>query len=196
MPITYTNRKRITYYLNLGFTKTGKARYYFAREPKDRPLEEIPEGYSISESVNGVVSLVKDRLTPFLPEEIGAVEEAVQRHPKAGNYRVSVKPDRIEVNERVGPDLDELIAELRGLVPLGQDHRLREIRELQERRARFTPVVRFILQDTEGRNFGVQRMCYLGSIDGWIDVLATGSVGQLVWEVIPKLGTDEFFELY
>jgi hypothetical protein len=39
-------------------------------------------------------------------------------------------------------------------------------------------------------------MCYLGSIDGWIEVLATGSVGQLVWEVIPKLGTDEFFELY
>ena len=95
--------------------------------------------------------------------------------------------------ERVGPDLDELIAELRGFVPLEQAHRLRE---LQERRAQFTPVLRFILPDTDRRSFGVQRMCYLGSIDDWIDVLATGSVHQLAWQVIPKLGTDQFFELY
>ncbi len=56
MPITYTNRKGFTYYLCRGVTKTGKPRYYFAREPKDEPVEQIPDGYTISESVNGIVS--------------------------------------------------------------------------------------------------------------------------------------------
>jgi len=51
MPVTYTNRKGFTYYLCRGMTKTGKPRYYFAREIKDEPLEQIPDGYTISESV-------------------------------------------------------------------------------------------------------------------------------------------------
>jgi len=41
MPITYTNRKGLTCYLCKSVTKTGKPRYYFAREPEDEPVEEI-----------------------------------------------------------------------------------------------------------------------------------------------------------
>lgn len=61
MSVAYPNRKGHTFYLCHGMTKTGKSRYYFAREPKDETLDHIPEGYRISESVNGVVSLVKER---------------------------------------------------------------------------------------------------------------------------------------
>ena len=100
MPVTYTNRKGYTYYLCRGVTKTGKPRYYFARELKGEPVEEIPEGYEISESVNGIVSLVKARPAQIRPEEIEAVRAAVERHPKPHNYRVNVKPDRIEVSAR------------------------------------------------------------------------------------------------
>ena len=42
-------------------TKTGKPRYYCPREQKDEPVEEIPAGYEIEESVNAIVSLVKTR---------------------------------------------------------------------------------------------------------------------------------------
>ena len=52
MPITYTSRKGFTYTLCQGTTKTGKPRYYFARESKDQTLDQIPAGYAISESVN------------------------------------------------------------------------------------------------------------------------------------------------
>lgn len=45
MPFTYTNRKGFTYYLCQSTTKTGQTRYYFAREPKDTPIEKIPVGY-------------------------------------------------------------------------------------------------------------------------------------------------------
>jgi hypothetical protein len=74
MPITYTNRKGVTYHLCRGVTKTGKPRYYFAREPKGEALDEIPPGFKISESVNGVVSLMQDRPSPILPAEVAAVQ--------------------------------------------------------------------------------------------------------------------------
>jgi hypothetical protein len=41
MPITYTNRKGFTYFLNKGKTKTGKPRYYFAKEQKSNPLTKF-----------------------------------------------------------------------------------------------------------------------------------------------------------
>lgn len=41
MPVTYTSRKGITFHLCRGATKTDKTRYYFARQPKGEPVEEI-----------------------------------------------------------------------------------------------------------------------------------------------------------
>ncbi len=194
MPVTYTNRKGFTYYLCQGVTKTGKPRYYFAREPKGEPVEEIPEGWKISESVNGIVSLVRDRPAQILAEEVAAVEAAVQQHPRSRNYRVNVKHDRIEVYEQVGPDAEELITAL-AQQGWGTPDLASRIRAERERYAQFTPVLRFILSDAEQRIFRVERMCYLGSIDDWIDVGPMGSVDHLARKMIPTLGTDAFFEL-
>jgi len=195
MPITYTNRKGVTYHLCRGITKTGKPRYYFAREPKGEPLEEIPEGFRISESVNGIVSLARDLPALILPEEFAAVEAALQQHPKSRKYRISVKRNRLEVYEQVGASAEELTAALaqKGLGSPGLADRLRAE---MERYAQFTPVLRFVLTDPERRTFRVERMCYLSDIDDWIDVFATGSLDRLARRVIPKLGTNEFFELF
>jgi hypothetical protein len=69
-------------------------------------------------------------------------------------------------------------------------------REGEERRARFTPVLRFTLSDAERRTFRAERWCYLGSIDDWIDIGAPGALKKLVRDLIPRLGTDRFFEWY
>src|SRR5437016_14564902 len=114
MPISYTNRKGLTYTLYRGQTKTGKPRYYFGRagQGQGEPITELPPGFTISESVNGVVSLVKDRPSPIQPEEVAAIEAEVQQHPQARRYRVAVKHDRIEIYEQVGPDYQALLGEL------------------------------------------------------------------------------------
>ena len=195
MPITYTNRKGKTYTLCQGVTKTGKPRYSFARNPKGkRVLEAVPEGWEISESVNGVVSLVRERVQRLLPEEIAAVEGALRRHPKARNYRVNVRPDRIEVYESTGPDVDGLFSDLRGLGLLPKAKEA-DLQAVLERRAQFTPVLRFILEDEEMRVYRAERWCYSGSIDGWL-FITTGPVEQLARRMIPTLGTDAFFELF
>jgi hypothetical protein len=195
MPVTYTNRKGITYYLCRGINKRGKPYYYFAREVKGEALEEIPEGYKISESANGFVTLAKDIPLAITPEEMATVEAALGRHPKAHNYRASAKDRQIVIHERVGPDVDELLAHFQGLDRLipGAAERLRAG---QDRDARFTPVLRFILVDEGRRTFRAERWCYLGSIDDWIDIGAPGRLKKLARNLIPKLGTERFFEMY
>src|SRR5712671_6101781 len=98
MPVSYTNRKGLTYTLYRGQTKTGKPRYYFGRmgSGQGEPVMELPPGFTISESLNGVVSLVKDHPSLIQPEEVAAIEEAVKQHPEASQYRIVVKHDLIE----------------------------------------------------------------------------------------------------
>jgi len=199
MPITYTNRKGVTYTLCQGVTQTGKRglqpRYYFAREPKGEPVEAIPEGYRIGEGVNGVVFLEKDRPALVRPEEAAAVEAAVARHPKSHNYRVRVKQDRIEIYARVGPDADEMISALGeiGSLMAGLDQRIRD--ELAQH-AQFSPVLRFILADEAQRAYRAERWRYGGSTEGWIHIGAWGPVDNLARKMVPTLGTDAFFGLY
>ena len=196
MPVTYTNRKGVTYYLCQGVTKTGKPRYYFAREPQGTPVEQIPEGYAISESVNAVVSLVKARPGQILPEEIAAVESAVRRHPKSRNYRVGVKQNRIEVYERRGPDVEDLLPVIRGM-GVTMPGAARVLQDHLDENAQFAPEMRFILVDAEQRIFRAQRMCYRGSVDGFIDLyLHSGPIDELARRLIPTLGTEAFFDLY
>jgi hypothetical protein len=195
MPVTYTSRKGVTYTLCRGTTRTGKPRYYFAREPKGVVVEEIPTGFKINESVNGIVSLARDRPAQLRPEEVAAVEAAVQRHPRARNYRVAVKGKCIEVYERVGPNVEDLIAAFQrdGIASPGLAGRLQA---KFDRYGQFTPVLRFTLYDADRRAFSAQRMCYRSSVDGWLDLLTSGTVDQLADRLIPTLGTERFFELY
>src|SRR5437763_14739637 len=89
MPVSYTNRKGVTYTLYRGQTRTGKPRYYFGRpgQGQGEPVPELPPGFTISESVYGVVSLVKDYPALIRPEEVSAVEKAVHDDPAARWYR-------------------------------------------------------------------------------------------------------------
>jgi len=142
-----------------------------------------------------VVSLVKDRPSVIQPEEVAAVEAAMQQHPEARRYRVAVKHDRIEIYEQVGPDYDALLSELH-MASLSGPGLAERLQAMEERYARYAPVLRFILLDPTQRRFGVQRMCYLGSIDGWLELGQTGPVATLARALIPTLGTEQFYELW
>lgn len=199
MSINYTNRKGVTYTLyKKGQTKTGKPRYYFGRasQNQDEPVTELPSGFKISESVNGVVSLVKDRPSLIQPEEVAAIEKAIKQHPEARRYRVAVKDDRIEIYEQVGPSYDTLLSELNLVGRLGSGQ-IKRLQSDEERNAQYSPVLRFNLLDPKRREFGAERMCYRSSVDGWLELYQTGgSIEKLVSELIPTLGTDQFYELY
>ena len=196
MPVSYTNRKGQTYFLCQRVTKTGKSRYFFAKNSWQNVLEEIPDGYHIEESVNGVVSLVKNRPQLILPEEVQLVETALQRHPKGNNYRVSVKGEQITIHERVGPDAETIAKIFEGTVsPLSRKDILDRTHTILDKKARFSPILRFALVNVETRNFCAERVTYMTSRPGWINISDCGPLQTLVDEIITLLDTDEYFEL-
>ena len=197
MSITYTNRKGLTYTLYRGQTSTGKPRYYFGRADKDqgKPVMELPSGFKISESVNGVVSLVKERPSLIQPEEMAVIEEVINKHPQATRYRFVVKHDRVEIYENLIPDFDALLDALHLIGP-SRPGLVEQMQATEERYAHYAPVLRFILLDSELRRFGAERMCYRSSVDGWLKLVQTGPLTKLASTLIPTLGTEQFFELY
>ena len=195
MAVTHTNRKGMTFYLCQGLTKTGKPYYYFARQPKGMPVEQIPDGFRVGENANGLVWLERDRPVLLLPEEVAVVEAAIARHPKPRNYHVGVKHDQIVISERNGADTDDLTAKLLrslGIPSGGSDH----VRSLLECHDNFSPVLRFTLIDTERRRFVAERWCYKGRIDDWIEIGLEGTLGRIVARAVARLGTEAFFDFF
>jgi hypothetical protein len=184
----------VTYTLCKGITKTGKPRYFFAREPKGEPVDAIPAGYEIRESVNGIVSLAKARPKQLRPEEIEAVKSAIERHPRSLEYRVHVKGKEIVIYEMVGAGSEGLLA---AFEPFMTSEFAERMRAERARNARCTPEMRFILEDEAQRLFRAERMCYRSSVDGWLPLysLGTADIESLARRLVPTLGTDGFFEL-
>jgi hypothetical protein len=193
MPITYTNRKDVTYYLHQGQTKSGKSRYFFSIKNKGNLVNEIPAGFEIRESPNGIVSLAKRRPMRILDAEVQIVQDALDRRSHEIDCRLDVKPTSIGVYGRVGPTADMLVDIFSKSGLQVMPDRVNQVREMLDRDARYEPVLRFELQDDEARIFDAERMTYTGE-GGWF-YLKSDHLETLVNWLIPLLETDEFFEL-
>ncbi len=106
---------------------------------------------------------------------------------------MNIKRNLIEVDERVGPDPDDLL-QLLAKNGLGIGIRGRIEQDL-EQHSQFEPVLRFILVDAEARTYAVERMGYSGR-GGWLDVYASGQIERLARKWVLKLGTTALFESF
>jgi hypothetical protein len=76
MPVTHVNRYRDTYYLQVGRTKTGKPRYWFAKSAEGDLVDVIPEGFEVYENPDARVYLRKIVPQIVTPEEVAVVRES------------------------------------------------------------------------------------------------------------------------
>lgn len=188
--LAHTNRKGVRYYLHEGRTKTGKVRYFFARSVGDGALAELPAGWEIAESINGVVSVRRhrERAAKISADDLARVQAELRRHAHLRHHVAVVDRDAIVVHQ---PDVD--LAELRetaekfALLP----GRVEAFVEDWVRRAHYSPVLQFI---RDGSTYVVHRMTYRGD-GGWSYPLASGPLDRLVREFVSKVGTGEFFQL-
>ena len=185
MPVTYVNRKRDTYYLHAGKTKTGKPKYWFSTKADGDLVDAIPEGYEVYENPDAQVFLRKIVPQLVTPAEVTVVEEGLKRFAPGQNCLVDVQGEQIVVYhaERVSLDLEGFGF---GLTELPTFNR------------RYMKVMRFTLVDEKDRTFRAQRWCFRGSIDRWIDLWESrseGNLSDLVKRFCPHIGQESFYEL-
>lgn len=186
MPVTYTNRKGVAYTLYRKTGIDGKERHVFARDPVGAPVDEMPAGFRVSESPNGVVSVARDRPALIRPEEIAAVERELRRHPRANDYRLVVKEKRIELYAKIGADAGGAFGQLlagQGASP----EKAAELRDLDDLWAEFTPVLHIALRDPERRTFTAQQRVSRWEGDVWVDLGTAGSIDAVAREAVPQL---------
>ena len=185
-PVAYTNRKGTQYFLHCKLTKNGKPRYVFARKVGEGPLNQIPEGFEISESVNGTVSLRRCKPKQITDLEMEQIERVLRNHLHLQGCIYEVKDRTVVIYQSSGPV--PITPALEGF--LGA-----EIFNVLQRHKRFEPVMRFVLVDEEKRLFTVDRMCYRSSIDGWLSLHRNDKLAKLAHEYLPHVGRETFYEM-
>ncbi len=154
-------------------------------------LTVIPEGYVISEGVNGEVSVGRPA-----PREITELEEAlaVAKLGELGlkGYRHQVKGGYITVYEpNTGVfDLEEICA----MFPTFGIASIERHIVGEADKSSVSPVMRFQLVDKTKRLFIAESMTYRGDC-GWRWIGRQASLATLLNTYLPHLGKESFFEL-
>lgn len=185
--VTYENRKGDTYYLSAVKTRKGKTRLVFSRQPKGESVPEVPQGHEIAESVHGQVSLRKIAPSAISDLEVREVQSVIREYQHIEDCRIEVKGKSIVVYEPNKPNLGPIHDLGFSLGPV-------QLKNL-ERHTRYKAVMRFNLVDADDRAFVTERMCYRGSMEGWLDLHDMGSIGKLARKYIKHIGKESFYEL-
>ena len=191
VPITYTNAKGKTYYLHRGMTKTGKPKYHFAMQSEGTVAESIPDGFEIYENPNAQVFLRRIPPQRITDAERQVVDEGMRKYADVQYYKIDVRGNAIEIHmahqdsetfremfTRARPDLDPT-----------------QIAALVAQAVHYSPMMQFLLEDTQRRQFTAQRYCFIGSIDDWIDI-GHGPLAILVKRYVKHLGNESYFDLF
>ena len=113
----------------------------------------------------------------------------MQRHPKRRNSAAGAKGNYITIYEREGLDVEALAARFGLLGPMPT----RAVEALEESR-QYIPIMRFSLLDPQQRLFAAERWHFSGR-GAWLHIGRSGDIKTLARQLVPKLGTDAFFEL-
>jgi len=184
MPITHTNFRGDVYYLHSRKTKKGKNTYYFAKKSTGNLVEKLPSGYEIYEAPNGMVYFRKPLKKLFTDEEIRLVEKAMKQYCPIKDFKLDVREEFIYIYT-VANNLEDLPNALSLLM---DEKALAKVKD-------YKTDMRFELLDSEKRIFGVDRFCYLGGIDDWMDLDSSTNLEALVAEYVSHLGQESFYDL-
>lgn len=109
MAVTHVNRKRQTYFLHEGKTKTGKAKFFFSKDSEGTLPDAIPEGHEIYENPNAQVFLRKKTLQLVSDEEVAVIKAGIRQYAAGLNYIVDVKGNQIVIYEGQGRSYHQML---------------------------------------------------------------------------------------
>jgi hypothetical protein len=191
VPITHTNAKGKTYYLHQGTTKTGKPKYHFSMQSEGTLAASIPAGFETYETPNAQVFLRRIPPKIITDEERQIVEDGMRQYASGQDYKIDVRGNTIEIH--TAHQESETFREMfTGFRP---DLDQTQVAAFVAQAVHYSPMMQFLLEDTQRRRFTAQRYCFIGSIDDWIDI-GHGSLPTLVKRYVKHLGQESYYELF
>jgi hypothetical protein len=188
MTLRYTNYKGETYYLHKGTGKKAGSQYSFSKKEAGTPVKSIPKGYEIYEDPNGRVFFRKIVPKKITQEEVTVVENSIRQYAKLKDHKIDVKGKAITIYLP-----DQELDDLRSCFdsPLFVNHSLLD--KSLKNMLTYSPVMRFILSNREGRNFRVERAGFLD--DDWVLLDNSNDLQKLAKKYCRHLGKDSFYDL-
>lgn len=189
--LEYENRLGKVYHIRAKKTKLGKTTYVASAKSSPDDIEKIPRGYEIYENADGQVFCRRKLVTNILPSEVACLKEWKRKLEDKRQARVylDVKADEVIVHSSQHPCVVEArLGALFGF-PKMRSGSGRE-RELF---VHYQCNLKFVLDDSESREYSVYRMCYRGE-GGWM-LLDFGPLDVLAKKTMPHLELDSFYEL-
>jgi hypothetical protein len=193
VPITHTNAKGQTFSLYQGTTKTGKPKYYFAMQSEGTLAKAILPGYEIYENPNAQVFLRRIPPKIITDEERHVVEEGMRTYAAVKDYKVDVRGNAILIYT-ADQDMETLVAIVCNPHASREENTRRMT--LLRQGIHYSPMLVFQLIDAQRRTYQIQRYCFLGSVDDWIEIGKPGKLTRLVKRYVKHLGQDSYVELW
>jgi hypothetical protein len=193
MAQSYRNRRGADYRFYPKTTKTGKTTYTASKAEKLGALEALPKGYEVYENHNAQVFLRRIEGQLITLTEVETVREIVRRQPDVGPFWVDRNKDAIIVSTGgTHSDSNKFLVSVMGI------HRSQAVAEFMMQNATLMPMMRFVLADERARPFQVQRYCFRGSIDDWIDIgdEPPSALSPLARKYCSYLTSEDFYELF
>jgi hypothetical protein len=189
VPITHTNAKDQTFSLYQGTTKTGKPKYYFARQSAAPLARAIPTGYEIYENPNAQVFLRRIPPKIITDAERQVVEAGMHKYATVKDYKVDVEGNAILIYTAI-QDIDALAGLFTDLYPdpAANVTLMANLRKM----VHYSPMLVFQLVDATRRTFQTQRYCFRGSVDDWIEIGKPGKLAALVKRYVKHLGQESY----
>ena len=186
--LIYTDRYGGVWYLHEGRTKTGKSRYFVAREPGEGACGALPPGMEFRESINGVVSVAKVVVggPSIPPEDVALVKAELARHDHLWKCAAAAERGELVVYEAQGISPAETVA---FMAKLGFP--VEPSRVAPSPRRNYTAVMKFVPEAKPG-TYSLSRYVYRG-VGAW-QWLDHGSLARLAKEYLRHIGTDAFYE--
>lgn len=184
MAITYTNCRGNLYFLHSKKTKNGNLRYHFSKEEVGNLVDDLPEGYEIYEDPNGKVSLRRKQVKLIHDEELKVIEEGMKAHCEIKDFKLDVKKDVVSIYTK--PDVS---ISLEDLFPGVSASILTPF-------INYETEMRFKLVDKKDRTFVVERYCFLGGIEDWMELESSNDLKALVEEYVQHIGQDSMYDLF
>ena len=153
----------------------------------------MPAGYEIYENPNAQVFLRRIPPKIITDEERRVVEEGMRIYAQIKDYKIDIRGNALLIYTAI-QEIDALADLFKDLYPDPTANV--ELMANLRRVVHYSPMLVFQLVDAQRRTFQMQRYCFLGSVDDWIEIGKPGKLSTLVKRYVKHLGQDSYVELW